>query len=360
VSKPRTTASGVTSRVATPRRYRWVGVDIDRFLMANEATWQRLDALTRKAGRRAGRLPAQELDELVSLYQRAGTHLSYARTAFADPGLEGRLSRLVAAAGGVVYGSRPRTLRGIGRFFTRTFPAALWHVRPFLFAATLLMFVPAAVVAAHLSSDRAALDAVASPAERPAFVKAGTEYYSAQPSAQFASQVFTNNVRVALLAFSVGIVACVFSALVLVANGISLGQFVAVFVDAGKGTELFGLLVPHGVIELSAVVVAGAAGLRLGWTILDPGDRRRGPALAEEGRRAVALVMGAAAMLLVAGIIEGFVTGSALPTAIRIGLGSAVGIAFWFYAWGFGRRAAAEGRTGAIGEADAAWSSSSR
>ncbi|MEO5679754.1 MAG: stage II sporulation protein M, partial [Acidimicrobiales bacterium] len=167
---------------------------------------------------------------------------------------------------------------------------------------------------------------------------------------------FTNNVRVAVLAFSAGIVVCAFSALVLVQNGTHLGEFVAVFVDAGKGAELFGLLVPHGVIELSAVVVAGAAGLRLGWTIVDPGDRPRGAALAEEGRRAVALVMGTAAMLLVAGTIEGFVTGSGLPTAVRVGLGLAVGTAFWVYAWAFGRRAAAEGRTGTIGEADAGWS----
>ncbi|MEO5678171.1 MAG: stage II sporulation protein M, partial [Acidimicrobiales bacterium] len=331
-------------------------MDIDRFLLANEATWRRLATLTDKAGRSAGRLPAEELDELVSLYQRAGTHLSYSRTAFGDPGLESRLSRLVAAAGGVVYGSRPRTWRGVGRFFGRTFPAALWHVRPFLLAAALLMFVPAAIVAAHLSTDRPALDARASPAERAAFVQAGADYYSEQPSAQFASQVFTNNVRVAMLAFSAGIVVCAFSALVLVQNGTHLGEFVAVFVDAGKGTELFGLLVPHGVIELSAVVVAGAAGLRLGWTIIDPGDRPRGAALAEEGRRAVALVMGTAAMLLVAGTIEGFVTGSALPTALRVGLGLAVGTAFWVYAWAFGRRAAAEGRTGNIGEADAGWS----
>lgn len=331
-------------------------MDIDRFLVANEPTWQRLHLLTGKAGRSAKSLPAGELDELVSLYQRAGTHLSYARSAFGDPGLDSRLSRLVAAAGGVIYGTRPRTLRGLGRFFTRTFPAALWHVRPFLVAAALLTFVPAAIVAVHLATDQAALDALVSPAERPAFIQSGTEYYSEQPSAQFATQVFTNNVRVALLAFSAGIVVCLFSALVLAVNGNHLGEFVAVFVDAGRGAELFGLLVPHGVIELSAVVVAGAAGLRLGWTVIDPGDRRRSAALAEEGRRAVALVMGAAAMLLVAGTIEGFVTGSALPTSIRITLGLAVGVGFWFYAWSFGRRAAAQGRTGAIGEADAGWS----
>jgi uncharacterized membrane protein SpoIIM required for sporulation len=106
---------------------------------------------------------------------------------------------------------------------------------------------------------------------------------------------------------------------------------------------------------LSAVVVAAAAGLRLGWTLIDPGDRRRPRALAEEGRRAVTLVMGAAAMLVVAGIIEGFVTGSSLPTWARVGIGVAVEVAFVFYVLVYGRRARAEGLTGALGEVDVGW-----
>ena len=100
-------------------------VDIDRFLAANAPTWDRLSALTGRASGRIGRLDAVELDELVRLYQRASTHLSYARTYYRDPALTARLTGLVSAGGSVIYGTRPRTLRTFGRFFTTTFPAAV-------------------------------------------------------------------------------------------------------------------------------------------------------------------------------------------------------------------------------------------
>jgi uncharacterized membrane protein SpoIIM required for sporulation len=331
-------------------------VDLDRFLATNDEAWRRLAVLVAKARRSPKRLSEAELAELVGLYERTSTHLSLARTRYADPGLNARLSRLVAGAGSTIYGTRPRTLRGAARFFTRTFPAALWRVRWFLLAAAALTFVPAALVGGWFAAHPGELGAISSDAERAAMVKAGTDYYSAQPSVVFASQVFTNNVRVALLAFGVGILFCVPSAYVLVSNGTRLGEFVAVFLSVGKGGEIFGLLIPHGFIELSAVVVAGASGLRLGWTLVDPGDLSRPDALADEGRRSVVLVFGAALMLVVAGLIEGFVTGSALPTPLRIGLGLAVGFAFWTYAWVFGRRAAAGGFTGAMGEGEGAWS----
>jgi uncharacterized membrane protein SpoIIM required for sporulation len=330
-------------------------VDLDRFLAANEPGWRRLGELTSKARGSARHLTERELDELLALYERTSTQLSLARGRYGDPGLNARLSRLVAGAGAVIYGARPRTLRGMARFFTHTFPAALWRIRPFIAIATFLTFAPALVVAAYFAANPAALEATSSPAERAAFAKAGADYYSAQPSAVFASEVFTNNVRVALVAFTAGIAVCLFTVYILVMNGLRLGQFIAVFVSVGKGTELFGLLVPHGFIELSAVIVAGAAGLRIGWTVIDPGDLTRPDALAVEGTRSVVLVFGAALMLVVAGLIEGFVTGSALPTAARIGLGVAVGASFWTYAWVCGRRAAALGLTGALGEETVGW-----
>ena len=200
--RSRTTASGVTrSGAATSAGYRRGLVDLDRFLAANEASWRRLAALTAKAGRSPRRLSEAELDQLLSLYERTATLLSVARGRYADAGLNARLSRLVAAAGAVIYGTRPRTWRRLRRFFTHSFPAALWRIRVFLAVAALLTFGPALVVAAYFAANPAALDALTSQAERAALVRAGTDYYSAQPSAQFASKVFTNNVQVALLAF---------------------------------------------------------------------------------------------------------------------------------------------------------------
>lgn len=330
-------------------------MDIDRFIVLNTPTWERLSHLTRHAGPKASHLSAAELDELVRLYQRVSTHLSYARTTFADPGLTNRLTRLVASAGAIVYGSRPRSLRTFGRFFTTSFPAALWYVRPFLAVSAILTFLPAAAVAIWLSHSHHSLDVVAPAARRAAYAKAENGYYSAQPSALFATQVFTNNVFVAILAFSAGILLCGFTAYVLVKNGIMLGTVLAIFGDAGQSAHLWGLLLPHGLIELTSVVIAGAAGLRLGWTIIDPGDRPRLRALAEEGRRSVVLVLGVVCTLAVAGTIEGFVTGSALPTAVRVSIGVAVEVAFLAYAWVFGRQAAAAGFTGALGEQEASW-----
>lgn len=325
-------------------------MDLDRFLAVNTPTWNRLAELNDRAGRRPGRLSGAELDELVLLYQRVSTHLSFARSAFGDPALTARLTRLVATAASVVYGTRPRTLRAAGRFFTRTFPAALWYIRPYLLGSLLFLLVPAFASGIYLGHDKVAMDAYQSPAEQAAYVKAQSGYYSAQPSAQFASQVFTNNVRVAVLAFALGITIAG-PPFVLALNGAGIGAVVAVFHHAGRQPFLWGLLLPHGLIELTAVVVAGAAGMRVGWTLVDPGDRPRGRALTEEGRRSIAVVMGTAAMLAVAGTIEGFVTGSALPTAVRVGIGVAVEAAFLGYAVTFGRRAAREGFTGALGEA---------
>src|SRR6478735_5514286 len=118
-------------------------MDVDTFLSTNQASWDRLSVLVARAGRGIRRLSAVELEELVSLYQRAATHLSYARSTYRDPALTAALSSLVARANAVVYGSRPRTLRAVGTFFAVTFPAAVWYIRRFVLAAVVLLFVPA-------------------------------------------------------------------------------------------------------------------------------------------------------------------------------------------------------------------------
>src|SRR4051812_2343364 len=109
----------------------------------NRPVWDRLAELTKRANRSVSRLSEAETDEFIRLYQRTSTHLSYAQTNFNDPGLNLRLSQLVAAAGAVLYGTRPRTWRSFGRFFTATFPAALWRIKAFLAVSFVLTFLPA-------------------------------------------------------------------------------------------------------------------------------------------------------------------------------------------------------------------------
>lgn len=326
-------------------------MDIDRYIARNQPTWDRLAVLTAQARRGVRRVPPDQVDELVQLYQRVSAHLSHARTYYGDSSLTLRLTALVAGAGGVIYGKRARTARAIGRFFTTTFPAAVWDSRRFVAVSGALLFVPAILVGAWLANSDAALEASAPDAVREAYVQEDFEsYYSSAPAGQFATQVTVNNIQVAFIAFGAGILLCVGTAYILVTNGASLGQAAGLFAAAGEQARFYGLILPHGLLELTAVAIAGAAGLRLGWVVIAPGDRTRGDALADEGRRSVVITLGLVLAFMLAGTIEGFITGSGLPTSLRVGVGIAVEVAFITYVVVRGRAAAAHGLTGRLDE----------
>lgn len=318
-------------------------MDIDGFIAAHRTDWDRLSDLVAAAeGRRP--LSAEELDDLVRHYERTSTHLSLARTRYHDPALTADLTRRVGRARAVIYGSRTGTWRDAVRFVTHEFPGAVWQARRAIGVAFLLFMVPAVIMAVWLASSPRALDVAAPPALREAYVEEDFEaYYTSQPSAQFASLVTTNNIRVSVLAFAGGVLACLPTALVMVSNGANGGVAAGLFAAAGELPRFWGLVLPHGLLELTAVFIAGGAGLRLGWTLVAPGDRRRATALAAEGRRSVSIVVGLVAAFLVAGLVEGFVTGSPLPTWARVSIGVVVQGVFVGYLLVLGPRAAREG-----------------
>jgi uncharacterized membrane protein SpoIIM required for sporulation len=326
-------------------------VDIDRYIALNQPAWDRLALLTARAGRSVRKLSPAELDELVRLYQRVSTHLSYTRTYYRDPSLTATLTRLVARAGAVVYGTRSRTLRAIGGFFAVTFPAAVWHARRFVLVSFALTAVPAIVMGVWLAHSSAALDASAPAAVREAYLNGAFEdYYTSAPAEAFAAQVFTNNVQVGFFAFAGGVLVCLPTAYVLALNGARLGEVAGLFASVGQSGKFWGLVLPHGMLELTAVFIAGSAGLMLGWSLIDPGDRPRSTALAEEGRRAIVIVVGLIAAFGLAGLIEGFITGHVASTFVRVGIGAVAEVAFLLYIVTQGRAAARRGLTGALGE----------
>lgn len=331
-------------------------VDIDRFIARNAAAWDRLDDLSRRAGRGVRKLEPGEVDELVDLYQRVSSHLSHARVAYDDRALIGRLTRLVSQANAVIYASRTRTRRAVADFFAWRFPAAVYQSWRFVVVAAVLLLAPALAFGAWLGSSQEALEASATEAVREAYLEEDFEsYYSSAPAAEFAGQVTVNNIQVAVLAFASGVLLCLPTALLLGYNGANLGLAGGLFADAGELGRFFGLILPHGLLELSAVVVAGAAGLRLGWAVIAPGDRTRGQALGEEARRAGVIALGLALAFVVAGVIEGFVTGRGLPTALRVGIGVVAEAVFVLWIVVQGRAASRHGVTGALGELDRGW-----
>jgi uncharacterized membrane protein SpoIIM required for sporulation len=319
------------------------------FVVAHQADWDRLDKLIK----RRRRLTGAEADELIRLYQRASTHLSQLRgAAGTDPARVARLASLVARARSAVSGAHVPTWRILARFVKHDFPAAAYRARWWWLGSSVASVVVAVATAWWIARSPGVQNALLPPAAAKALVEQQFQgYYTASPASSFAAQVWTNNVLVAAEALTFGILLGIPTVLVLLNNAVNGGVDAGYLFAHGKGALFFSLILPHGMLELSAVFLASAAGLRLGWAVIDPGNRPRGQALAEEGRSMITITLGLIVALGVSGIIEAFVTPSHLPTWARITIGAVAVSAFVGYVLILGRRAVQAGLTGDMEEA---------
>jgi uncharacterized membrane protein SpoIIM required for sporulation len=323
-------------------------VDVDAFVLAHRATWDRLETLVK----RRRKLTGAEVDELVDLYQRVSTHLSMVRSASADSVLIGRLSALVARARSAVTGAHAPLWREFVRFWTVSFPVVAYRSWRWWLGTAVAFFFVASLIAMWVSGNHEVQASIGTPSEIDELVNHDfASYYSQNPAGSFALQVWVNNSWVAAQCIGFSVLLGIPIPYVLFQNAANLGVAAGLMFDAGKAGLFLGLLTPHGLLELTAVFLAGAAGMRLGWSVVSPGNRPRGQVLAEQGRAVVAVAVGLVAVLLVSGLIEAMVTPSPLPTFVRIGIGVAAEIAFLTYIFHFGRKAANAGESGDIEDA---------
>ncbi len=321
-------------------------MDLDAYVAAHRRDWDRLEALLSRASR-PGRLSGAEVDELVDLYQRTATSLSVVQSAGPDPVLVGRLSTLVARARSAVAGSRQAVWRDVAVFLREGFPALCYRTRWWWGGATVFFLVVAFGWGAYIASSPEAQLAVAPPEVVQQLVEEDFEnYYSSAPAQDFAARVFTNNAYVAAQAILFGVLLGIPVIGVLYLNAVNVGVAGGLMAANDRAGLFFGLILPHGLLELTAVFVACGLGLKLGWTVVDPGPRTRSRALAEEGRAVVLGALGLALVLFVSGIVEAFVTPSGLPTWARVGIGVVVEVIFLAWVFGPGRRAHRAGVTG--------------
>jgi uncharacterized membrane protein SpoIIM required for sporulation len=318
-------------------------VDLDAYVLTHSADWRRLDEL---AGRR--RLSGAESDELVELYQRVATHLSVVRTSAPDASLIAHLSSLLARARQRTVGTRATTWRGVRDFFTQRFPAALYRLRWWWLGTLLGNVVVIAVMMWWLLGNPAVEQSLLTPDEVDQLVRTDFEgYYSEYAASHFAAQVWINNAWVAALCIALGILGAPVIWLLFqnIANLAIIGSIMTRHDHAG---HFWGLILPHGLLELTAVFVAGGVGLRLFWSWIEPGSLTRAQSLAHEGRTAGTIALGLVAVLALSGVIEGFVTPSPLPTWARVGIGILAEAAFFAYVFVLGRNAALRGHTGDV------------
>ncbi|MFF5336623.1 stage II sporulation protein M [Streptomyces sp. NPDC013181] len=324
-------------------------MDLDVFVHTHRIEWDRLDHLLR----RGRRLTGAEADELVDLYQRTATHLSLIRSSAPDPLLVARLTQLVARARATVTGTRRASWRDVSHFLTAGFPAAVYRSRHWWIPTAVLSTLLAALMGWWIGTHPEVQAAIAAPEDLRRMTTPGGEYesyYSSHPAASFAAQVWTNNAQAAAMCLVLGAFLCVPVIWVLFVNVVNLAVGIGLMSSAGRLDTFLGLILPHGLLELTAVFVAAGTGLRLGWTVIDPGPRTRRAALAQRGRAAIGMAIGLALVLFVSGVIEAFVTPSGLPTWARITLGVAAELLFLAYVYVLGGRAA---RAGEAGDLDA-------
>lgn len=326
-------------------------MDVDAFVLAHRGTWDRLDRLI---GRRRS-LSGAEIDELVELYQRVSTHLSILRSAEkigSDSMLVGRLSSLVARARSAVTGAHAPLSSTFKRFWTVSFPVVAYRTWRWWLATATAFFAVVVIVALWVAGNPEVQSSLGTPSDIQQLVNHDVEsYYSEHPAAAFALQIWVNNSWVSAQCIALSVVLGLPIPFVLFQNAANLGVIAGLMFSAGKGGVLLGLLAPHGLLELTAVFLSGATGMRLGWSVISPGDRPRGQVLAEQGRAVVSVAVGLVAVLLASGLIEALVTPSPLPTFARVGVGVIAEAAFLFYIAYFGRRGVKAGESGDIEDA---------
>ena len=325
-------------------------MDLDSYLLRHGAQWDRLAELTQ----RRGRLASAEADEIVDLYQRVATHLSVVRSTASDPVLEARLSALVASARAIVTGVSVPLWRTVGRFFAAGFPAAVYRARRWWIPVAVINIAVAALIAWRVINTPGLADSLLDDESVKQLVNHDfANYYSENPAADFALRIWLNNAEVTAVCLVMGI-AIVPVIVVLWSNVGNLGVIAGFMISAGRADVFYGLILPHGLLELTVIFVAAGAGLRLGWSWIAPGLRTRAQALAVEGRAVGAMALGLAVWLLISGVVEAFVTPSTLPAWARITIGAIVWASFLGYVFVLGGRAARAGETGDVTEEELA------
>jgi uncharacterized membrane protein SpoIIM required for sporulation len=297
------------------------------FVESGRGSWERL-AVAVKAARKGGiaKMGAPALKQMHEDYRRAAADLAYAQTHFAGSPTREYLNRLVAQAHGELYGQAPRRAAAVWRFLSRDYPRLLraqW--RPIAIAGGLL--VGAAVlgyIAAYVDYPLARLflpeeirDGVADNFQK-------TKQANAMSSASYpliGAAIGVNNMQVAIMAFAGGITFGALTVYAMLTNGALLGVLAAVFTQAHLTPDFWALIVPHGSLELPAIVIAGGAGLTLASALVFPGDLPRASALKEAAPVAVRMLLGTVPLFAIAAAIEGFFTPAAIAVPVKLAVG---------------------------------------
>lgn len=293
-------------------------MEINRFIRDNKSVWTELELLLGRMSRKRSKLTAAELDRFTELYKTVSAHLATMQTH--DPNNETTvmLNHLLARAHNMMYRESNRSSQQLRTFFLHYFPSLIGARALFIMLALLLFGIGALSGFLAVRSDPMKLTLII-----PANIAEGIDPMATElprgdlHSPIMSTEIMTNNIRVAILAFISGITLGIGTIYLLIFNGLMVGALAAVFLQAGKSYVFWAYILPHGVIELTAIFIAGGAGLYMGYRIFVPGIYTRRHRLIETAKESAQLMLGTIPLFVIAGIIEGYITPSTLPLGLK-------------------------------------------
>jgi uncharacterized membrane protein SpoIIM required for sporulation len=322
-------------------------VNLDRFIEQRQPNWRQLESLLGRASRNMRDLSLGELDELGCLYRGATADLALAQRDFPNQKATIYLNQLVGRGHSLVYRSEPLGFRRLRSFYTTTYPQLYRVLLPYTSAAFVIFALGVLVAFLLVWRVPDTIYVFAGPGIAPLVeqVEQGDLWTDIAPTARSAAagMILTNNIQVMFFTFAGGITAGLLSAWVLLNNGLGIGAVFGLLQVHNLAAGLAEFIVAHGVIELSVIFLAGGCGLYLGDGLIRPGLYGRRTVLVQRARVGAQLILGSVPLLVLAGLIEGFISPSSLPWWVKLFVGLASGVALYWY-W------LCVGRGGEVGE----------
>lgn len=314
-------------------------MDLKLFIQRYRKDWEQLEKTTHMMMKRKGNLTPELLERFETLYHKTSHNLAYSQTYFPGEEVTMYLNELVAKAQNVLYQDQTTSWYQLKRFFGETFIHLL--TRQWKFAVISCILFVIGVISSFIAVMDNPLHLYSIlPDEMANGIDPNRlgEDDGAIDAPLMSAAIMTNNIQVAFFAFAGGITLGILTVYILIYNGILLGALAALFWQYGKFYDFWAYIVPHGMIELTAIFIAGGSGLMMGYHILVPGAYPRSLLLKREALRSVQLLLGTIPMFVIAGIIEGYITPAAISLEAKYGVAIITVFALFLYIFMGNRR----------------------